>query len=124
MIEDYFQGLLQSLFVSPVVSSFRIVKLSVQEDEGYIRIKCRLRKAHKLEFAEYVQVHAGRIALITYNYHWQDDQKMLVKRWGNVPHHQETDSFPHHLHVSNTETVSSGLISIRDVLRQIEENLL
>jgi hypothetical protein len=44
MIEGYFQELFERLFVSAVVSSFKIVKQHVQEEDGYIRIKCRLPK--------------------------------------------------------------------------------
>jgi hypothetical protein len=124
MIEDYFQDLIGRLFVSPAVFSVRIVKRFVQEEEGTIRIKCRLRKAHKLEFAEYVQSHAGKIVVIAYNYHWQDHRNRLLKRWDNVPHHKEIVTFPHHLHLSETEVVSSGPTNLRDVLRQIEGNLL
>jgi len=43
MIEDYFQGLIQRLFVSPAVSSFRIVKQYVQEEDGTLRIEENLR---------------------------------------------------------------------------------
>jgi hypothetical protein len=53
MIEDCFQGLIQRLFFSPAVSSFRIVKQHAQEEDGTLRIKCRLQKAHKLEFTDF-----------------------------------------------------------------------
>jgi hypothetical protein len=54
MIGDYFKGLIEKLLVSPAILSFRIVRQHVQEEDGTIRVKCRLRRAHKLEFAEYV----------------------------------------------------------------------
>jgi len=77
MIEDYFQQLIERLFVSPAVSSFRTAKQRILEDDGYVRIKCRLQKAQRLEFAEYVQAHEGVIRVITYNYQWQDAQREL-----------------------------------------------
>ena len=123
MIGDYFQRLIQRLLVSPAILSFRIVRQHVQEEDGTIRVKCRLRRAHKLEVAEYVQLHAGKIVLITYNYHWQDDRNRLVKQWDNVPHHKEIDSFPYHLHTSETVVVSSGPASLQEIVRQIEETL-
>jgi hypothetical protein len=64
MIEDYFHKLFQKLFVSPAVSSFRTVKQRVQEEEGYLRIKCRLQNAQWLEFAEYVQVQGNGIIVL------------------------------------------------------------
>jgi len=80
MIEDYFHSLLEKLFISPAVSSFKTVKQRVQEEGGYLRIKCRLQNAQRLEFAEYVQVHGDGIIVITYNYQWQDAHGDLVKR--------------------------------------------
>jgi hypothetical protein len=123
MIEDYFHKLFQKLFVSPAVSSLRTVKQRVQEEDGYLRIKCRLQNAQWLEFAEYVQVHGDVIIVITYNYQWQDAHGDLVKRWDNVPHHKGVDSFPHHLHISETEVISSGPTTLQDVLTEIEESL-
>jgi hypothetical protein len=37
MIEDYFHSLLEKLFISPAVSSFKTVKQRVQEEDGYLR---------------------------------------------------------------------------------------
>jgi hypothetical protein len=62
----------------------------------------------------------AKIVLITYNYHWQDDKDRLVKRWDNVPHHKEIDSFPHHLHTSETVVISSGPVSLQEIIRHIE----
>lgn len=124
MIEDYFQKLFQKLFVSPAVSSFRTVKQRIQEEDGYLRIKCRLQNEQWLEFAEYVEAHGDAIVVITYNYQWQDSQGNLVKRWDNVPHHKGMDSFPHHLHISATEVIISGPTTLQDVLKEIEESLL
>jgi len=123
MIEDYFHKLFQELFVSPAVATFKTVKQRVQEEDGYLRIKCRLQNAQRFEFAEYVQVHGDKIIVITYNYQWQDAHGGLVKRWDNVPHHKEVDSFPHHLHISETEVISSGPMTLQDVLMEIEESL-
>ncbi|MCK8603310.1 toxin-antitoxin system TumE family protein [Desulfoferrobacter suflitae] len=124
MIENYFLELLQKLFVSPAVSSFKTVKEKVQEEDGYIRIKCRLQRGHRLEFAEYVQAHGSSIVVVTYNYHWQDAHGVLVRRWDNVPHHRGVDSFPHHLHISEAEVIGSGPTTLQMVLREIEARLL
>jgi hypothetical protein len=81
MIEEYFHKLFQKLFVSPAVATIRTVKQRVQEEDGYLRIKCRLQNGQRLEFAEYVQVHDDDIIVITYNYQWQDAHGGFVKRW-------------------------------------------
>jgi hypothetical protein len=112
MIKEYFHTLLQKLFVSPAVSSFKTIKQQVQEEDGYLRIKGRLQNGQRLEFAEYVQVHDDDIVVITYNYQWQDARGDLVKRWDNVPHHKGVDSFPHHIHISETEVISSSPITL------------
>jgi len=123
MIEDYFRKLFQALIVSPAVTSFRTAKQRIQEEDGYIRIKCRLARGQRLEFAEYVQLRGRAVAVITYNYHWQDSHGMLLKRGDNVPHHKHLDSFPHHAHTSETEVISAGPATLEDVLKEIEDRL-
>jgi hypothetical protein len=89
-----------------------------------LRIKYRLQKAQRLEFAEYVQMQAGAVVVITYNYQWQDAHGVLIKRWDNVPHHKELNSFPHHLHVSERQAISSSPITLQKVLTVIEEGFM
>jgi len=121
MIEAYFEDMLQQLLISPAIFVFKVLREIISEEDGYIRVKCYLLNGDVLEFSEYVQTHTNRIHLIAYSYHWQASDGGLVKRWDNVPHHKEFDSFPHHLHLPHGEVRSSAAINFRKVILDIEE---
>jgi hypothetical protein len=123
MIEDYIQGIHQDLFISPAISSFKILRSEVGEEDGYIRIKCILSNGDVLEFAEYFQVCKNRIYIETYSFHWQAADGGLIKRWDNVKHHKEIDTFPHHTHLSDGRVVSSTPMALKKVLIDIEKTI-
>ena len=84
MLENYLDGIVQDIVVSSVVSSFKVLKREVGEEDGYIRIKCNLSHGDILEFAEYIRVIKNMIHLEMYSFHWQSADGKLVKRWDNV----------------------------------------
>ncbi len=94
MLEDYLDSILQELLVNSVISSFKVLRREVGEEDGYVRIRCTLLNTNILEFAEYLQIRRKRIHIETYSFHWQTAEGKLVKRWDNVQHHEEIDSFP------------------------------
>lgn len=69
MVEDYFDGLIQKLFISCAISSFKVLRREASEDDGYIRIKCKLPNNDILEFSEYVQIQNNNVHLETYSFH-------------------------------------------------------
>lgn len=119
MIENYFADILQELFVSPVISTFGILKMITGDEDGYIRIKCTLINRDILEFAEYVQLQKGKIHIKTYSFHWQSADGKLKKRWDNVEHHKNVNIFPYHLHLSN-KVIGSAPMTLKKVLKDIE----
>ena len=123
MIEDYLEGIIGELSVSPVVSSFIVVKRKVGYEEGYIRIKCSLANGDLLEFAEYVEVRKAEVYTGTYSFHWQTSGKRLIKRWDNVRHHKELGAFPYHLHLPDKQAVDSKPMDLKKVLAEIEKAL-
>jgi len=123
MIEDYLDGILQELFVRPVISSFKVLKREEGDEDGYIRVKCTLSNGDILEFAEYVQVRKNKTYVETYSFQWQTIGGKLVKRWDNVGHHKEIDTFPHHSHLSDGRVIGSRPITLKEVLGDIEKTL-
>jgi len=123
MIQTHFDGLLQNLFVSHAVSSFKILKQEVGGEEGFIRIKCTLADNSILEFAEYVVARRINVYVETYSYHWQKADGKLIRRWDNVHHYKEIDTFPHHLHLANGRVIKSSHITLKKVLSEIEKTL-
>ena len=122
MIKNYIEDTIQGASVSHAVSSFWVLKMEIGEDDGYIRIKCKLSNGDIFEFAEYVIIHEEKIHLETYSYHWQSADGKLRKRWDNVPHHKNVDTFPNHLHLPK-KVVSSRPQSLKKILADIEKIL-
>ncbi len=45
----------------------------------------------------------------------------LIKRWDNVTHHSELDTFPHHIHFPTGEVSGSVPVNLKRVLKEIEK---
>ncbi|BDZ71409.1 toxin-antitoxin system TumE family protein [Methanobacterium petrolearium] len=66
-----------------------------------------------------------------YSYHWEQRSKRgLINRWDNAPDHKHLETFPHHFHAGNDETVTESRIekepknAIKTVLTFIRERLI
>ncbi|HHT9125646.1 MAG TPA: toxin-antitoxin system TumE family protein [Candidatus Brocadiia bacterium] len=123
MVEAYLYDLIQELLVNPIVSSFKVLKRMVGDEDGYIRVKCSLANANMLEFAEYIEVRKNKIHVETYSFHWQTSDGKLVKRWDNVKHHKNVDAYPHHLHIPDGRVISSEPMNLKKVLTEIEKTI-
>ena len=121
MVEDYFDNILQELLISHAVFSFKVMRRVIGDEDGFIRVICRLTNGDIFEFAEYVQTHTNKMSIMTYSFHWQSANGKLVKRWDNVPHHNEINTHPHHLHLSNGKVVGSAAMNLNKVLEEIEK---
>ena len=122
MIEAYFNEILETISSSFAISSFNVIKLRIAENEGFIRVRCSLMNGDILEFAEYMTIFQREPKVLSYSYHWQTSDGTLVKRWDNVPHHPELNSFPDHLHQLGS-VESSPPMNFQKVLSEIENNL-
>jgi hypothetical protein len=109
MITAYFDSIRQTLILDELVESFKVLREMTGNNDGFIRVKCRLADGSILEFAEYAQIEAGRISRQTYSYHWQTRKGVLLKRWDNAPHHPEIATFPDHLHKGDVITESKPM---------------
>ncbi len=122
-MEEYFNDIVESLVVSRAVSSFKILRKELTEEDGYIRIKCNLTNGDILEFAEYIVIRKNKVGIETYSYHWQDKAGELLKRWDNVAHHKNVKTFPHHLHLPHEKVIGSTETNLKKVLTEIEKSL-
>lgn len=122
MVSNYIEDIIQDLSVSRAIVSFNVLKLEIGDEYGYVRIKCKLSNEDILELAEYVIVHKGKISIETYSFHWQTADGALRRRWDNVPHHKDLDTFPNHLHLPERVIVSSPK-TLKKILEEIEKTL-
>ena len=122
MIENHIEDIIQDLSISHAVASFRVIKIEIGEDDGYVRIKCNLSNGNVFEFAEYVIKYREKIHAENYSYHWQSANGKLIKRWDNVPHHEDVGTYPNHLHLPG-KVISSSPQSLKKILADIEKTL-
>jgi hypothetical protein len=98
------------LIASPVVETFSIVEERDLDDRGYFRTRITLTNADFLEIAEYFVIINDQPQPERYRYQWMDStQKMLRRRWDNVPHFPDLPNFPHHVHVNAEDNVQTSI---------------
>jgi hypothetical protein len=120
-IEAYLDSIKERFVTDPVVTSFETIRERSTLVDGHLRARLDLADGSQLEFSEYMQRSpAGKIAVITYSYHWADASNQLIKRWDNTPHFPDLPGFPDHIHDGATGQVTSGQpMSIFAVLDEI-----
>lgn len=105
MIREYLENVIERLSISPAIKTFQVLRYRVTDEEGHLRIKCNLLNNDIVEMNKYLQIEKGKIEVKNYSFHWQKETVKFVKRWDNVEHHPEIDTFPHHLHVEVDQNV-------------------
>lgn len=79
-----------------------------------------------LECSQFFAQQGEVIITEGYNFHWQNPNGLLIKRWDNAPHHPELNGFPDHVHDASEGNVISGLagINLERVLDLISQQLV
>lgn len=124
MIQAYLEDILERLSVSPVITSFQVLRHRTTNEEGHLRVKCKLLNDDIIEMNEYVEIKGEKIEVVTYSFHWQKDTAKLVKRWDNVAHHRKIESFPDHVHIETDRNVQeSEPMNFEKVIKILEARI-
>ncbi|MGB6017418.1 MAG: DUF6516 family protein, partial [Nodosilinea sp.] len=84
--QQYLTEIKSRLIASPVVETFSIGEERDLDDRGYFRARVTLTNTDFLEIAEYFIIIDDQPRPDRYRYQWMDStQKILRKRWDNVP---------------------------------------
>jgi hypothetical protein len=94
-VKTYFEFIKKLVTSSPLVHQSVVSRERVGSSEGFIQISARLIKGYSLDVFEYYTVADG---VTKYRYNLLNDQKEIVARWDNAPHHPEMSTHPHHVH--------------------------
>ena len=86
--------ILDCLNKSKSIKNYEILDFKSFENGFYIKIKAIIINNTELFIREYTDEKER-----SYSYHWQDENKNLILRWDNAPHHSRIVTFPHHKHV-------------------------
>ena len=123
-IAEYFETIKDRLFVVSFVAEFKIIKQVDRSKNGHIRVRVIFTDNSQLEFSEFVEQNAGdEIQVVTYSYHWSDENDTVLRRWDNTPHFPKLKNFPHHIHVKEDDVISGKTIDIFGTLDEIEKIL-
>lgn len=104
--QQYLTEIKSRLIASPVIETFSVVEERDLNDRGYFRARVVLTNSDFLEIAEYFIIIDHQPYPDRYSYQWMDcTQKILHKRWDNVPHFPNLPNFPHHVHIEVEDNV-------------------
>jgi hypothetical protein len=121
-ITEYFaqiRHLMQSL---AEVQFEQYVEQVLTETRGNLRIRVRFADNALLEVSEAVAITEGRtIEWLSYRYHFQTGEGVILFRYDNAPHHHGLSTFPHHKHTAEGVT-ESDRCSLHEVIEEIKHH--
>jgi len=123
-IAEYFETIKDRLLIVSFVADFKISKQVDRSKNGHFRARVTFTDNSQLEFSEFVEQNADdEIQVVTYSYHWSDENDNIIRRWDNTPHFPKLKNFPHHIHVKEEDVISGKPIDIFGVLDEIGKEL-
>jgi hypothetical protein len=121
---EYFETIKDRLLIVSFVADFKISKQVDRSKNGHFRARVTFTDNSQLEFSEFVEQNADdEIQVVTYSYHWSDENDNIIRRWDNTPHFPKLKNFPHHIHVKEDDVISGKPIDIFGVLDEIGKTL-
>ena len=122
--DDYLAWIKSVIALCPEVVNVTIIREESETDKGLWRYRLTLKDGSFLEIFEFLQIASGQVEIIKYSFHWQTENRELIKRWDNAPHHPEISTYPHHVHDGSEDSVFPYLpVDIEEILRQISEHI-
>jgi hypothetical protein len=116
-VASYLSVIKALIIAHPQVTQLFVVREEAQGNIGLLRYRLTLRDGGLLELFERFQVQEEPVKATKYSFHWQDAEGHLRKRWDNVAHHPELETYPHHIHDGAENNVyPHEAISIEEVL--------
>lgn len=122
--EDYLAYVRTRFSRTRGIRRLTIVQEQVKEEVGLYRYRLDLTNGGLLEAFERFRVHAGRVEVSKYSFHWQDREGRLSARWDNAPHHPSLPTFPHYIHDGAEENIRPHApVTLTDVLALIARRI-
>ena len=85
----------------PNASVERYRESALTDERVNVHARIRAERGHLLEINEAIQLEGDRLNILSYSYHFQDPNNVLIFRYDNAPHHRGLPTFPHHKHMPN-----------------------
>lgn len=118
---EYLESIKHRLITDDSVSRYEIIREQFTSLNAQIRVRLTFSDDSHLEFSEFLRSNrSGGIDVVTYSYHWMDDQRRLIMRWDNAEHYPLLPGFPYHIHDGDEKNVQpSEPMSLVEVLDHI-----
>lgn len=123
MIKKFVEDFDKTIASSPIVLSSDIQKHFGPKNSLYLRGHLVLIDSSILEIAIFASESHSAVIINKYRLHYMDQDRQMLFRYDNAPHHQEIDSFPHHKHIQN-KVVHSNMPPLKDLLEEISSIII
>ncbi len=120
---EYYSQIEAIIKECPIITRFSIDFDEIDIHIGYLKGKTELIDGSTLYFIEYVEIQDNDANRLKYKYQWQSENGGLIARWDNVPHHQEIDTFPIHMHDDKGVHASQN-VDLKAVIDVIIEKII
>jgi hypothetical protein len=122
--EDYLALIKSLIALCPVVTELNILREDAQGDRGLWRYRLTLQDESFVEMFEFFEIQSDQVKVIKYSFHWQRNDRQLIKRWDNAAHHPEIETYPHHLHDGAEDVVFAYQpVSFEEILQIISKQI-
>ena len=121
-LNEYLVGIETLLSAAPLVVSYTLTIDRKTAEMAFLSGKIDLRDGSVLDFKEFVEQTDERIAKYKYGYNYRREE-IVIFRYDNAldPRARDLDSYPHHKHTQAGELIAARVMTLDDVLEEIEE---
>ena len=124
MIQKFVAEIEKTIDSSSIVLLSNIQKyFGPGEETVYLKGQITIIDSSTLEISIFATESSEKLSVHKYRLHYMNDDRQMVFRYDNSPHHPEIDSYPHHKHTPG-EIRPSNIPSIQDILNEISAMIL
>lgn len=99
MIDQYLDEIEKIIKTFPTVHTHKILRMTLNTKQGSISDSVHFNSGNRLEFFEFKDLDEHD--KVRYRYQFMNNEKELIFRYDNAPHHRLIKTFPHHKHLKN-----------------------
>ena len=122
-VREYYSQIEGTINNCSIVTHFSIDLDEIDQHIGYLKGELELIDGSVLHFIEFIEIQKKTANRLKYKYHLQSENGDLIRRWDNVPHHQEIDTFPNHMHDEKGVHASSN-IDLKTIIDKIIDEII
>ena len=120
MSKSYFSEVKAAIIVSPVVESY-VHNEFLKDLEGYLQMEAFLTNDDVLEIFLYITLDE-KPRINKYRVNWQSREGTLKRRWDNISHHQDIETFPQHVHIGE-EVYPHQFFDVFEIIEVVEKEI-